>query len=175
MRIGSEYALSLFSLAKEQGRMDHYEKDLNTVRVAIEENPQWLSVLHSPAIPIRQRLELIDTAFGDLDVKEVLSFVKLLCEKGLIRSLSDCISEFSLLKKEAEQRVPVTVRFASPLSEEQKAKLAEKIKLRTGKIPEIVYCSDPSLIGGIRVQIGDTVLDGSLSGKLSALKGVIEG
>ena len=53
--------------------------------------------------------------------------------------------------------------------------LEEKLRIITGKIPEITYREDPSLIGGIRVQIEDAVLDGSLSAKIGALKGVIKG
>jgi F-type H+-transporting ATPase subunit delta len=79
------------------------------------------------------------------------------------------------LVQEWKKHVPVEVRFASPLTEEQKNKLEEKIRTIAGKIPEITYREDPSLIGGIRVQIVDTVLDGSLSAKISALKGVIKG
>lgn len=175
MKISSDYALSLFSLAREQGRIEDYGKSLEEVRQIVSEQPEWLSLVHSPAIPLEERLSLIDAAWSHLEVKEILYFLKLLCEKGRIRGLKECISEFFLLEKEWKKHILVEVRFASPLTKEQKAKLEEKIRTITGKIPEITYREDPSLIGGIRVQIEDAVLDGSLSGKIGALKGVIKG
>ena len=175
MKISSDYALSLFSLAREHDRIEEYGKCLEEVSRILSEHPDWLSLIHSPAIPLEERLSLIDKAWGQLEVKEVLYFLKILCEKGQIRGLQSSISDFFLLEKEWKKHVPVEVRFASPLTEEQKNKLEEKIRTIAGKIPEITYREDPSLIGGIRVQIEDTVLDGSLSAKIGALKGVIKG
>ena len=175
MKIGNEYALSLFQLAREQKRVEEYATSLTIVGKVCEENPDWIPMLASPAIPMEERLSLIDKAWSALEVKEVLYLLKLLCEKGRINTLPDCIGEFFALKKEAEQHVTVEVFFASPLSDEQKARLTEKIKIQTGKIPDIVYHEEPSLIGGIRVQIDDAVWDGSISAKLGTLKGVIKG
>ena len=175
MKIGSEYALSLFRLAKEQGRVPEYSLCLEEINRVISEQKDWLSVLHSPAIPLEERLSLIDKALGGAEIKEVPNFLKLLCEKGYILHLPACIEEFFFLKKEWEMRIPVEVRFAYPLSDDQKTKLEKKIQIKTGKIPEIVYREDLSLIGGIRVKIEDAVLDGSLSAKLGTLKGVIKG
>lgn len=175
MKISSDYALSLFALAREQGRIEAYGKCLEQVRKVIANEPRWLSLVHSPALSMEERLALIDEAWMHTEVKEVVYFMKLLCEKGQIQGLEDCIAEFFLLEKEWKQHVPVEVRFASPLTEDQKNRLKEKIQILTGKIPEITYREDPSLIGGIRIQIEDAVLDGSLSGKIGALKGVIKG
>ena len=175
MKISSDYALSLFSLAREQDRVDDYGECLEEVRSIVSEHPDWLTLIHSPALPLEERPSLIDKAWGHLEVKEVLYFLKLLCEKGQILGLQSSVAEFFLLEKEWKKRVPVEVRFASPITEEQKTKLEEKLRIITGKIPEITYREDPSLIGGIRVQIEDAVLDGSLSAKIGALKGVIKG
>ena len=175
IRTSNDYSFSLFGLAKEQGRIGEYKASLETVRQILEEYPNWLSLLFTPAIPMEERVNMIDSAFGSLEVREVLSFLKLLCEKGKIRLLPECIEDFFRLEKESQNRISVEVRFASPLKEEQKSRLEEKLAKLTGKIPEITYSEDPSLIGGIRIQIEDAVLDGSLSARLGTLKGVIKG
>ena len=175
MKTSNEYAFSLFQLAREQKRVADYAACLTEINEVCEKNPEWVTMLASPAIPMEERLDLIHKAWSELEVKEVLYFLKLLCEKGQIQFLSHCIAEFFALKKESERHVAVEVLYASPLSEEQKARLTEKIKIQTGKIPDMVYREDPSLIGGIRVQIEDAVLDGSISAKLGTLKGVIKG
>ncbi len=171
----SEYGFSLFCLAREQKRIDDYAECLLQVEKAVSENPDWLSLLRSPAIPLGERLGLIDKVFHDLAVKEVLNLLKLLCEKGQIQILPECIAEFCLLVQEWKKHIPAEVRFAFPLTDEQKEKLVKKIEKMTGKIPEMTYIEDPSLIGGIRVKIEDAVLDGSVSANLGALKEVIKG
>ena len=175
MKHSNEYAFSLYRLAKEQERVEAYGKCLMQVKCVLDENPNYLPLLHSPALPLETRLELIDKAWGETEVKEVLYLIKLLCEKARILTLPQCIEEFFRLKKEAEMRVPVEVCYASPLSENQMTKLSDAIRKQTGKIPEITYRQDPLLIGGIRVTVEDAVWDGSLSAKLGNLKGVIKG
>lgn len=174
MKSSNEYAFSLFRLAKQQKRIPQYAQCLDLVRRVIEQNPSYLSLLHSPALPLEVRLKMIDEAWESLEIREILCFLKLLCEKAQIHNLPECIEEFFLMKKEWENCVPVEVCSAFPLTETQKAKLAEKIKLQTGKNPEMTYYEDLSLIGGIRVKIEDAVWDGSLSAKLGTLKGVIK-
>lgn len=175
MKSSNEYAFSLFRLAKEQGRIDQYAESLDFVSRIVEQNPDYLSLLHSPALPLETRLKLIDEAWGSVEIKEIVYFLKLLCEKAQIRSLPECIEEFFLMKKEWEKCIPVEVRSAFPLTEEQKTRLSEIIKIQTGKNPEMTYYEDSSLIGGIRVKIEDAVWDGSLSAKLGTLKGVMKG
>ncbi|MBQ3075298.1 MAG: F0F1 ATP synthase subunit delta, partial [Clostridia bacterium] len=106
IKISGEYALSLFNLAKEQGRIEDYSKSLETVREVVSEHRDWLSLLHSPAIPTHERLALIEEAWGGLEVKEVVKFLKLLCEKGHAHLLEECIADFFLLENEAKKHVP---------------------------------------------------------------------
>lgn len=170
----SEYAISLFALGQEKGLIGDYADSLALVKESMTEHPQYLSLLHSPALSMEERLHLIDEAFGDLKAEDVLSFLKLLCEKGQIQTLPNCINNFFDLVKDAENKVLVKVFFAEELSEEQKNRLYEKLSKKTGKNLEVVYEQDPSLIGGVRIQMDDLVLDGSLSGRLNTIKGALE-
>ena len=170
----SEYAVSLFMLGEEKGLTKKYARDLETVKNLTEENPEYLSLLHSPALSIPERLDLVEKAFGSLESEHILSFLKLLCEKGHILKLPACIADFFELMKEAENALAVTVFFAEELLPEQKDRLFEKLTKKTGKKLEIRYVKDPSLIGGIRIQMEDKILDGSLSGRLNSIKGALE-
>ena len=172
-KISTEYAAALFSLAAEQGTVTAVADALAVIEAAIQEHPEYLSVLHSPAIPLQERLDLIDAAFGGIGEQHVLSFVKLLCERGHLLTLSDCIAEYGELVKQESACVTATVYYAEELDEKQKLALVEKLSKRTGKTVQAVYVQDASLIGGIKVQLGDTVLDGSVAGRLNEIKGVI--
>ena len=172
-KISTEYAAALFALASEKGTVAAVAEALAVIDAAVGEHPEYLSVLHSPAIPLQERLELIDAAFGDLGEEHVLSFLKLLCERGQFLTLGDCIADYGELVKQAQACVTATVYYVEELSEEQKRSLTEKLCKRTGKTVQATYVQDVSLIGGIKVQLGDTVLDGSVAGRLNEIKGVI--
>jgi len=78
------------------------------------------------------------------------------------------------LCREADRVVKTTVTAASPLTDLQKTQLEEKLSRRLGGRVEAEYRVDPSLLGGIRVETDDSVLDGSLIGRLSVWKDVMK-
>ena len=170
--LAKEYAFALFSLAKKKNTLSETAESLETIEEVLRDNPSYPRVLLSPAIAMEERLSLLDAAFGSIH-EDVLSFLKLLCEKGHAARIEDCIQAFFLLQKEAQGKIPVLVTSAFPLDESQKEVLKKKLSHLTGKEPEITYLQEPELIGGIRIQIEDRVLDGTLSGKLSLMKGVL--
>lgn len=168
-----EYAKALFLIAVEKDCVKEYCESLSNVDTLIKENPDYLKVLSSPAIPLAERLDLVEQAFSKELPQEMVYFLKILCENGRIFSLGECIREFYDLVKIMENRTKATVYYVSPLSEEQKEKLLQKLSKISGKIVEAEYIKDDSLIGGIKVQLGDKLFDGSLSGRVNKVKGVI--
>lgn len=174
MPSGNEYASSLFSLAVEQNALDAYVEALTAVKAAFAEHPRYAAVLHSPAIPLQERLHLLDEAFGAIQPPTVLSLLKVMCERGHIREINACIEEFDRLAQEAKRRQTAVVYAAKPLSDTQRDALKQKLRRMTETDIDLRVVLDESLIGGVKVQLGDTVIDGSLAGRLHSIKGVIE-
>lgn len=168
-----EYAEALFLIACEKDCVREYSDCLCGIETLINENPGYLKVLGSPAIPLGERLSLIEESFSASVPEEIVSFLKILCENGRIFGLCECIDEFHNLVKIMQNRTKATVYYVSPLSDEQKEKLLQKLGNISGKTVEAEYIKDESLIGGIKVQLGDKLFDGSLSGKIHKVKGVI--
>ncbi len=168
-----EYAKALFLIASERDSVKEYSDCLLAIEKLTEENPDYLQILGSPAIPLSERLLLIEQSFSASFPEEMVSFVKILCENGRILGLGECIREFYDLVKIMENRAKATVYYASPLSEEQKQKLLQKLSKISGKVVDAEYVKDETLIGGIKVQLGDKLFDGSLSGRINKVKGVI--
>lgn len=171
--ISKEYAVALFMLAAENGLVNEYSAQLNDIKELAKENPDYVNILESPAIPLSERLALVDAAFSEGYYEYIVSFIKLLCENRHIRSLCACIDEFIELARVAQNCVVATVYYVEPLTKAQKDKLILKLSKISGKKVEAVYVEDKSLIGGIKIQLDDKLLDGSLSGRLNKVKGVI--
>ena len=171
--ISKEYAVALFMLAAEKGLVKEYSSQLSSIKALAQENPDYVNILESPAIPLSERLALIDAAFSEGYHEYIVSFIKLLCENRHIRGLCACIDEFTELARIAENRVVATVYYVEPLTKAQKEKLLIKLSKISGKKVDAVYVEDKSLIGGIKIKLEDKLLDGSLSGRLNKVKGVI--
>lgn len=166
-----EYATALFSLATEGNSVDQYEKSLIEIGNIFKENPDYIKVLESPAIPLSERIAFIDKAFEGTYTEYLVSFIKVLCENGHITEIISCIDAFCDLVRIYKNRTIATIYYVEPLTEEQKASLIEKLQKISGKVIEPEYIKDEGLIGGIKVQIDDKIFDGSVRNRLNKAKG----
>lgn len=171
--VSKEYAAALFALACETGKEQAVMAALDTVLASLSENPEYMDFLASPAIPMSERLASVEAVFGASVPEYVSSFLGLLCEKGRIRSFADCVGEYRRLLHIRTSVTTAKVVSAVPLSAEELSALTEKLEKISGNtvIPE---CSvDPSLLGGVIVEMNGTVIDGSLRRRLREVKEVM--
>lgn len=166
-----EYAFALFSLATENTDLDEYEKALKEIENIFKRNPDYIKVLASPAIPLSERITLIDKAFGGGYTEIIISFIKVLCDNGHIKNIRNCIEAFCDLVRNHKRRTVATIYYVEPLAEGQKAELIEKLQKVSGKIIEPEFIKDEGLIGGIKVQFDDKIIDGSIKKRLDKAKG----
>ena len=167
------YGTALFALACEENAKDEYSRALDMVDSAVKENPEYIELLASPGITLAERLSIIEAAFAAVLPENVLSFVKLLCEKGHIHSLEACIKEYRKLLELSERILTAKVISAVELTNEQQVKLKEKLEQQSGNAV-ILDCSvDASLMGGLIIEMDGKVMDGSLRHRLKEVKEVM--
>ena len=168
----NDYAKALIDLAVENNALNDYWASLSEIKNAVENSPEYLELLACPALTLSERIAVIDEAFGSFP-EHVVSFLKLLCENGKIKTLVDCINDFELLKTEMQNTAVATVYFADVLSDEQMLALKLKLEAKYKKNVVLDYVQDKSLIGGIKVEIEGEILDSSVKKHLSQVKEVI--
>ena len=168
-----EYAVALFTLAQETDSTEEISAALDTVSAVMKENPEYMDLLASPNISKAERVEAVEQAFTGFVPDYVVSFLSLFCEKGRIRNLSECISEYKQLCDAANKISVADVSSAVELSEEEKTALQKKLEKMCGN-SVVLNCSvDPSLIGGMVVSVDGKVIDGSIRHRLHELKEVM--
>lgn len=172
--LAKDYGAALFALGKEDGTLESLSAGLVTVSRAFADNPQYLMLLSTPNIPAAERTALLDEAFASSVDRTALTFVKLLCEKGYIRSFEECKAAFDALVTEDSRTVIAKVTSAVPLTDAEKATLIERLQAMDGRTVTAVYTQDASLLGGVVVELDDRILDGSLKRQIRQLKEVIE-
>lgn len=172
-QVSREYAQALFMLAMEQNSGESYEKALDKVADAFSENPEYMQFLVSPGIPIMERLAAIEEAFSNSLPREVVSFLKILCEKKHIGEFFDCVSEYKELLNEISGVSNAKVISAVELNEKEKEALKEKLEKISGHKVMLDLTVDKSILGGVIVEIDGKIIDDSLQKHLKDVKDVI--
>ena len=174
-KISKEYAAALFALAREKGREALFGSSLETVQKLFEENPDYQELLNTPAIPAGEKARLAEKAFGKTVPKEILSAIQILSGKGYIMEFGRITAECTALLDQMNRVSAAEVRSAVSLSPAEKDRLRKKLEKLTGHSVVMTYTEDPSLLGGVVVEVDGKVIDGSVRTKLRQVKEVIGG
>ena len=163
------YGDSMYELAAEENLTEQILEQMQDVRGIFRSNPDYLRLLSEPAIPEKTRTGLIEEAFGPQAERYLVSFLKLLCEKGALGDFGGCCEEFRRRYNEDHGIAEAVVTSAVPLTEQQTAKLKEKLASISGKKIELIIKTDPGVIAGIKVELDGKELDGTVNGRLSGI------
>ncbi|UFJ40165.1 F0F1 ATP synthase subunit delta [Brevibacillus humidisoli] len=164
--VAKRYARALFEVANERGLIDAVEAEVKLAAVTLQTNEEVASVMTHPQIPVEEKKQLVSDLFQAHLSQETLNLLLILIENGRQSQLSDIAKAYVTLANEARGIVDAVVTTAKPLSEPEQAEIAEqfgKVLDRTLRVQTVV---NPAILGGVVVQIGDRLYDGSLKTKL---------
>jgi F-type H+-transporting ATPase subunit delta len=132
-------------------------------------DPSVAAVLTNPTIPVGRRMELISNAPHELD-PEATNLARLLIESRRVGQISDVVEEFEALADVAAGRVRATVTTAVDLESEERGHLADQLSQRLGKEVRLRTQVDKRILGGLKLQYGDHLIDASLATRLQQLR-----
>ena len=163
-RLAYRYAKSLIDLANEQGKLDAVYKDMLFLQSIIKSNRDFVNVLRSPIINSDKKDKIIDAVTKGNISELTAAFNKLLVSKGRESNLPEVISSFIHQYKEQKGIQIATLTTAAPVSDEVKNAIVEQIK-RTSNIQyiELETKVNEKIIGGFVLQVGDKLVDASVS------------
>lgn len=164
------YGGSLYDLAAEEGLETRILGELEQAAQLLKANPDYLRLLSTPSIPKKERCGLLDEALRGQVHLYVLNFLKILCEKGTLRELSGCARAYRLRYNQAHGILEATATSAVPMTAQQTQALHAKLKKLTGKTIDLKTKVDPGVLGGIRLDMEGTELDGTVQNRLAALR-----
>ena len=170
----SEYAEALFLLSCEEKSEDAYYGDMLLIKKQLDENPEYVELLCSPAITKEEKADILDAAFSPFLNENIVSFLKLLCERGRIKDFSPCFEDYERLYNDSRKLIVAEVTTASPLSKSEEKRLISTLMQRYGVKVELICKIDKSILGGMIVRTKDSVMDGSLRTKIREIKDVIK-
>jgi F-type H+-transporting ATPase subunit delta len=170
VRVSRRYAAALFGIARRDGILDAVTQDVALIERFIAEVPYLRAVLLQPLVSETKKTKVATDAFGDRVTATSLNFVKLLIRKRREGLIDECIRDFRALVAEAQNRIDAVATTAVPISPQQTERLTESLRKLTGKNVHLTTAVDPSIMGGTVVRMGDTIIDGSVRGRLERLE-----
>jgi len=168
--VARRYAGAVFSLARDRGVVDEVEADLERLVRAVGRTPALRALLDHRLITPEEKHRVFSELPG-LDLAPLtLRFLRVLFHKRRERFLADIHHWYTTYADEARGVTVARVRSAAELSEGFRERLREELERLVGGRIKLDCEVDPGLMGGLRVQLGDRVLDGSLARRLQQLR-----
>lgn len=171
--IARPYAEAAFRLADAQGKLAEWSTALaNLAGVAADERVR--SAVGDPNLSAAKAAGLIISILAGKLSGDAENFVRVLAENGRLGVVTEIRTHYEALKNEREGTMDAEVYTAFEMDQVQVADLVSRLEKRTGRKVKARVSVDKSLIGGVKVVIGDKVIDGSARAQLAALENALK-
>lgn len=171
--VARPYAEAVFKLSQESGNSAMWSDGLSLLEMLVSD-PQMDSLIGNPRIQRDQLLALIFGVVGQHLDAVVKQFVEVLVENNRLVLLPQIRSQFEVLRQEREGVIDAKITSAFRMEDGQINRLVKDLEARfkRGIRPDVWI--DPTLIGGVKVAVGDVVIDGSVRGRLDRMEAALK-
>ncbi|TCK87903.1 F-type H+-transporting ATPase subunit delta [Natranaerovirga hydrolytica] len=163
------YSNAIFQLAKEEDALDAIEEEAQVVLKILNENEEFLTLLNHPKISKEDKISILEKTFSEKISANFLGLLVIVVKKDRYSYIVEIIRELLNAIKEEKGIVAAHISSAKNLSDAQKEKVEQRLKELTQKSIEPVYVVESSLIGGLKIRIGDRIVDNSIKGKIDLM------
>lgn len=159
------YARAIYELALES-----WQKNLQMVEEHLANNPDLLANLNNTQAPFNERQQQLDGVLGADVAPPIRNFFYTMLKEGDLHLVDEVTNNLTRLTTKGPSVEIATVTSAIALTNGEKSDFKEKLSAKYGANLEIDFKVDEKILGGVIVQVGDKILDGSLLTKLNAAR-----
>ena len=175
LSIASRYAQALFEISKEENALASLEADTDALGAALAESPALSEMIASPMVAREDQARAMAAIAAKMGLSTVMSnTLALMAGKRRLFVLPQLVANLRARIAEEKGEVTADVVSASKLSAEQTKALVATLKAKIGKDVKLNTTVDESLIGGLIVKLGSTMIDTSVKAKLAALQNAMK-
>ena len=169
-----KYALSLYEVGKKEDALDDIQKWVEVLNSLYKSSSTFRYLLLTKKIAENDKKKILLDVLKDYCSKYVLELIFIIIDKGDIKSLSNIIDRFFVVMNNESGIVPVRIITSSALESTEMESLAKNIESKLNRKVSAKNEVDPSIIGGIKLMVGNKVVDGSISHQLKKIKYTLE-
>jgi F-type H+-transporting ATPase subunit delta len=169
-RVAGRYAKSLIDLSKEQNILDIVKNDMLIFKQTLHQNIALLSMLKSPVVNGGDKIAVLKKIFEPTFHKLTIAFFNIVVRKNRALVLGSISEAFLEQYNDFNNIISASVKTAQPIDAATSAEVTQFIEKQSGKKVALAATVDPSLIGGLVIQVGDNLYDASIAGKLNKVK-----
>jgi F-type H+-transporting ATPase subunit delta len=158
---------AVVAAAEKAGRLDALEDELFRAGRIIAGSRQVRVSLGDRAAPVDRRVQLTEDLFGGKVADETMRLIRQAVVAPRGRSLDQSLETYGAVAAERRSRLVATVTAAAPLTEEQRERLSAALARAYGHDVHLNVEVDPEVVGGLRVEIGDEIIEGTVLAKLA--------
>ena len=171
----TRYARALLDVSLEESTADKAAQDLQQIGQLLQRFPELQRAFTNPAIPAARKRALVEELLPKLSLSApVEKLLLMLAERDRLVLIADIAAVYQERIEELHRVVRAEVTTAEPMAPELVTDLQERLARATGRTVKLSTKVDPSIIGGMRTQIGSTVYDGSIATQLEAFRQKLE-
>lgn len=170
IRVASRYAKALFNAALKQNIVASVGADMEAVNALLSGNARFSKFLTDPDVPRGDKRKLLDSVLSDRTTGLTLQLLQLVLEKRREEEIPMIVEQYAALQREHEEIIQVNITSAKPLDESQIKAIIAKIEAETKKKVAPTMHVDANVMGGVKIELGGFVQDGTVAGSLSRLR-----
>jgi F-type H+-transporting ATPase subunit delta len=174
--LAGRYASALFDLARESNAIDSVQQSLAALRSGLTESADLKALVESPVVSRTDAAKAVAAVAEAMKLDSLTGkFLGVLAENRRLADLGGMIDAFDAIVAAHRGEVTAKVTSAHPLTAEQLDALAANLKTRVGRDVQVATTVDPAILGGLVVQLGSQLIDGSIRTRLNSFAQAMKG
>lgn len=168
--VARRYAEAFFSIARDNNKIDEFQQELEKIVATIKETESLEEFLAHLLIPAKAKKEVLSQIFAGQISPLTLNFIMMIVDKRRENYIGVIVDQYKDMADESRNIVMAEMVAAREVPEDEVKSLADKLSASSGKTVKLQVKVDPSLLGGIKLRLGDRIIDGTVAKKLEMMK-----
>ena len=168
--IGKKYVVALFDVALEKNNLDEVYDEFTSFSEILKREKKFFDLLMTPSIEKKKKKVILNHIFGTEMNTYLKNLLYILLDKNRFDFIGDIYQDFRKTYFDNKNMVEALVLTVHPIDDHLQAALKEKLEKRFEKKVKLKNQTDPSILGGVVVYVGEQVIDGSVRKQLSEIK-----
>ena len=165
-----KYTQALFKVVVKENDINQVSDRLHNIRSILKSVPELNQLLITRRVQVQDKINMLKNILGDNISNIEMDLMVLLMENGHMMLFGEVVKRFDYLLEKESKVVKVQITSSSILSDDEVQRISSKIENNIQKEVEVKTEIDASIIGGIKLRVGNTLIDGSINSRLQKMR-----